>query len=121
LKHDSMEDVLEGNLEYLGLKDDMIKGGDFTGSFDFGDVSHIMPTLHPMFGGINGALHTRDFKTVDDEIAILMPAKALALTVVDLLFAQGKKAKEILDNFKPVMTKEEYLTFMESNDKVIKA
>ncbi|MGL5573719.1 MAG: amidohydrolase, partial [Cetobacterium sp.] len=77
LKHDSMEDVLEGNLEYLGLKDDMIKGGDFTGSFDFGDVSHIMPTLHPMFGGINGALHTRDFKTVDDEIAILMPAKAL--------------------------------------------
>ncbi|MGL4646025.1 MAG: amidohydrolase, partial [Cetobacterium sp.] len=89
LKHDSMEDVLEGNLEYLGLKDDMIKGGDFTGSFDFGDVSHIMPTLHPMFGGINGALHTRDFKTVDDEIAILMPAKALALTVVDLLFAQG--------------------------------
>lgn len=121
LKHDSMEDVLEGNLEYLGLKDDMIKGGDFTGSFDFGDVSHIMPTLHPMFGGINGALHTRDFKTVDDEIAILMPAKALALTIVDLLFAQGKKAKEILDNFKPVMTKEEYLTFMESNDKVIKA
>lgn len=121
LKHDSMEDVLEGNLEYLGLKDDMIKGGDFTGSFDFGDVSHIMPTLHPMFGGINGALHTRDFKTVDDEIAILMPAKALALTVVDLLFGQGKKAKEILDNFKPVMTKEEYLTFMESNDKVIKA
>lgn len=120
LRHDSMEEVLEGNLEYLGLKDDVIKGGDFTGSFDFGDVSHIMPTLHPMFGGINGALHTRDFKTVDDEIAILMPAKALALTVVDLLFDQGKKAKEILDNFKPVMTKEEYLTFMESNDKVIK-
>ncbi|MGL5176111.1 MAG: amidohydrolase [Cetobacterium sp.] len=121
LKHDSMEDVLEGNLEYLGLKDDMIKGGDFTGSFDFGDVSHIMPTLHPMFGGINGALHTREFKTVDDEIAILMPAKALALTVVDLLFAEGKKAKEILDNFKPVMTKEQYLEFMQSNDKVIKA
>lgn len=121
LKHDSMENILEDNLEYLGLKDDMIKGGDFTGSFDFGDVSHIMPTLHPMFGGISGALHTRDFKTVDSEVAILMPAKALALTVVDLLFAQGKKAKEVLDNFKPVMTKEEYLTFMESNDKVIKA
>ena len=120
LRHDSMEDVLEENLEYLGLKEDMIKGGDFTGSFDFGDVSHIMPTLHPMFGGIKGALHTREFKTVDDEAAILMPAKALALTVVDLLFAQGEKAKEILDNFRPAMTKEEYLAFMESNDKVIK-
>ncbi|MGL4954003.1 MAG: amidohydrolase, partial [Cetobacterium sp.] len=80
-----------------------------------------MPTLHPMFGGINGALHTREFKTVDNDVAILMPAKALALTVVDLLFAEGKKAKEILDNFKPVMTKEQYLEFMQSNDKVIKA
>ncbi|MGL6024330.1 MAG: amidohydrolase [Cetobacterium sp.] len=121
LKHDSMEDILEENLDYLGLKNDMIKGGDFTGSFDFGDISHIMPTLHPMFGGINGALHTRDFKTVDEEVAILMPAKALALTVVDLLFAEGKKANEILKNFKPTMTKDEYLTFMESNDKVINA
>ncbi|MGL4998314.1 MAG: amidohydrolase [Cetobacterium sp.] len=121
LKHDLMEDVLEGNLEYLGLKNDMIKGGDFTGSFDFGDVSHLMPTLHPMFSGINGALHTRDFKTVDEETAILMPSKALALTVVDLLFNEAKVAKNILDNFKPVMTKKEYLTFMESNDKVIKA
>ncbi|MGL5057295.1 MAG: amidohydrolase, partial [Fusobacteriaceae bacterium] len=100
---------------------DMIKGGDFTGSFDFGDVSHLMPTLHPMFSGINGALHTRDFKTVDEETAILMPSKALALTVVDLLFNEAKVAKNILDNFKPVMTKKEYLTFMESNDKVIKA
>ncbi|WP_297598655.1 amidohydrolase [uncultured Cetobacterium sp.] len=121
LRHDSMEDVLANNVEYLGLKDDMIKGGDFTGSFDFGDVSHLMPTLHPMFGGIKGALHTREFTTVDEEIAILMPAKAMALTVVELLFGDATKAKEILANFKPVMTKEEYLTFMESNDKVIKA
>lgn len=120
LKHDSMEDVLEDNLELLGLKDDMIKGGDFTGSFDFGDVSHIMPTLHPMFGGISGALHTREFNTVDEDLAILMPAKAMALTVVDLLFDNATKANEILANFKPTMTKEEYLTFMESNDKVIK-
>ncbi len=121
LKHDSMEDVLEANLEYLGLKEDIIKGGDFTGSFDFGDVSHLMPTLHPMFGGIKGALHTREFTTVDEEIAILMPAKAMALTVVELLFEEAKKAKEILADFKPVMTKEDYLKFMESNDKVIKA
>ena len=32
--------------------EDIIDGGDFTGSFDFGDVSHIIPTLHPMFGGV---------------------------------------------------------------------
>lgn len=119
LKHDSIEEVLENNLVLLGVKDEMIKGGDFTGSFDFGDVSHIMPTLHPMFGGIKGALHTKEFEMIDPEVAILLPAKALALTVVDLLYGNSEKAKEILKNFKPVMTKEEYLKFMESNDKVI--
>lgn len=122
LKHDNMEKVLRKNLEYLGLNDnDIIEGGDFTGSFDFGDVSHIIPTLHPMFGGIKGALHTREYKITDEEYAYLTPAKAMALTVVDLLFDEAKEAKSILQNFKPVMTKEQYLAFMESNDKTIKA
>ena len=122
LRHDDMEKVLRKNLEYIGLTDnDIIEGGDFTGSFDFGDVSHIIPTLHPMFGGVKGALHTRDYKIDDEEYAYLAPAKAMALTVVDLLFNEAKEAKDILQNFKPVMTKEEYLAFMESNDKTIKA
>ena len=122
LKHDNMEKVLRGNLEYLGMtENDIIEGGDFTGSFDFGDVSHIIPTLHPMFGGVTGALHTRDYKIVDEEYAYLAPAKAMALTIVDLLFNGAETGKEILKNFKPVMTKEEYLAFMESNDKTIKA
>lgn len=122
LKHDDMENVLRENLYYIGLTDeDIIDGGDFTGSFDFGDVSHIIPTLHPMFGGVKGALHTRGYSIVDEEYAYLAPAKSMALTVIDLLFDEAKTGKEILKNFKPVMTKEEYLAFMESNDKTIKA
>lgn len=122
LKHDNMEKVLRENLHYIGLTDeDIIDGGDFTGSFDFGDVSHIIPTLHPMFGGVQGALHTRGYSIVDEEYAYLAPAKSMALTVVDLLFNGAETGKEILKDFKPVMTKEEYLAFMESNDKTIKA
>ena len=122
LRHDSMEKVLRENLNYIGLTDeDIIEGGDFTGSFDFGDVSHLIPTLHPMFGGVKGALHTREYHIADEEYAYLAPAKAMALTIVDLLFDNAEKAKEILKDFKPVMTKEEYLAFMESNDKTIKA
>ena len=122
LKHNDMEKVLRENLHFIGLKDeDIIDGGDFTGSFDFGDVSHIIPTLHPMFGGVKGALHTRGYSIVDEEYAYLAPAKSMALTVVDLLFDGAETGKEILKNFKPVMTKEEYLAFMESNDKTIKA
>lgn len=78
-----------------------------------------MPTLHPMIGGVKGALHTRDFEIVDEDLAYIIPAKAMALTVVDLLFDNAKDAKDILDTFTPVMTKEEYLTFLEKHDKTL--
>ena len=121
LRHDNMETILNGNLEELDLEGKIVDGGDFTGSFDFGDVSHLMPTLHPMIGGVKGGIHTKDFKIVDEDLAYIVPAKAMAMTIVDLLFDGAKEAKTILDNFTPVMTKDEYLSFMESNDKVITA
>ncbi len=119
LRYKSLDNLFKNNLEDLGLKGKVIDGGDFTGSFDFGDVSHIMPTLHPMIGGVKGALHTRDFEIVDEDLAYIIPAKAMALTVVDLLFDNAKDAKDILDSFTPVMTKEEYLTFLEKHDKTL--
>jgi len=121
LRHDNMETILNGNLEELDLEGKIVDGGDFTGSFDFGDVSHLMPTLHPMIGGVKGGIHTKDFKIVDEDLAYIVPAKAMAMTIVDLLFDGAKEAKTILDNFTPVMTKDEYLSLMESNDKVITA
>jgi amidohydrolase len=121
LKHQQMEDILFKNLIGLEItQDDIIQGGDFTGSFDLGDVSHIMPTLHPMFGGIRGELHSKDYSIVNEEYIYLEPAKALALTIIDLLFDDAKEAKNILKDFVPAMTKEEYLNFMNSNDQLIK-
>ncbi|MFA6709614.1 MAG: M20/M25/M40 family metallo-hydrolase, partial [Fusobacterium sp.] len=121
LRHDKMEKVLKENLNYMGIKnEEIVDGGDFTGSFDFGDVSHIMPTLHPMFGGITGALHTRTYKIIEEERAYLYPAKAMALTVIDLLFDNAKRANEVLKDFKPLMTKKEYLEFMNSVDSTIR-
>lgn len=121
LRYENMDGIFKGNLEELGLAGKIVEGGDFTGSFDFGDVSHLMPTLHPMIGGIKGSLHTREFQITDEDLAYIVPAKAMAMTVADLLFDGAKGAKDILADFKPVMTKDEYLEFMESNDKVIKA
>lgn len=119
LRNESLDNLFKDNLIFIGLDENVIvEGGDFTGSFDFGDVSHLMPTVHPMVGGIKGNLHTREYGIVDEEKAYIMPAKAMALTVVDLLFDDGKCAKEILENFTPAMTKESYLSFMESLDKI---
>ncbi|GAA0716851.1 amidohydrolase [Clostridium malenominatum] len=119
LKNAELDNLFKENLIFMGMpQDKIIEGGDFTGSFDFGDVSHIMPTIHPMIGGITGNLHTRDFKIVNEEQAYIVPAKAMALTVVDLLFNNAEAGKNILDNFKAKMTKKDYLDFMESIDKV---
>lgn len=121
LTHEGMEDILFKNLIGLGIaEDDIIQGGDFTGSFDLGDVSHIMPTLHPMFGGIRGDLHSKEYCIVDEKYLYLEPAKSLALTIIDLLFDDAKEAKKVLKDFVPVMTREEYLKFMASNDQIIK-
>ena len=119
LRTPALDDIFKENLIFMGIEEDKIdEGGDFTGSFDFGDVSHLMPAIHPMIGGISGNLHTRDYKIVDEELAYIVPAKAMALTIVDLLFDDASSAKEIIKNFKPRMTKDEYLKFMEDRDKV---
>lgn len=120
-RYRELDDLYSGNMRLLGCgEEDLIDGGDFTGSFDFGDVSQLMPTLHPMMGGISGALHSCDYRISDPEAAYLLPAKALALTVVDLLAEDAAGAKSVLKDFKTPMTKREYLEFMEGNDRRIR-
>ena len=119
LRYPEFDQLFKGNLLFMGMAEEkIIEGGDFTGSFDLGDVSHIIPTIHPMIGGVKGNLHTRDFEIVDEDLAYILPAKAMALTVVDLLYGDASNANNILDNFTPVMTKDEYLKFLESVDNV---
>ena len=86
-----------------------------SGSTDMGDVSHIMPVIHPWFGGgTKGTVHTREFRVSDEEMAYLLPAITMADTIIDLLSAGAEKAEQVLAEYTPVMTKEEYLAFMES-------
>jgi hypothetical protein len=39
----------------------------------------------------------------------LTPAKLLAMTAIDLLYADAAPAREILDKFEPAMTKDAYI------------
>lgn len=118
LKQPRMYGLMKENLMELGLEDDSILDeGESTASFDFGDVCHIMPAIHPMIGGVKGALHTRDFTVTDPELACIIPAKAMAMTIVDLLYDGAREAKSLLADFRPVMTKDAYLDFLRSNDK----
>jgi amidohydrolase len=85
-----------------------------TGSTDMGDLSQVMPVLHPYIGGARGMGHGADFEIVDKPLAYLGPAKALALMTVDMLWDGAGGAREVLRRAKPPMTREQYLTFQRS-------
>ena len=85
--------------------------GHRTGSTDMGDITHIMPAIHPYAGGAEGTGHGNDYRIADSTLAILNPAKAMAMTVLDLLCGDAARARQILATTKPRFTKDEYLTF----------
>ncbi|MBI2156561.1 MAG: amidohydrolase [Candidatus Rokubacteria bacterium] len=85
--------------------------GHRTGSTDMGDLSMVMPVLHPYIGGARGTGHGADYAIVDQPLAYLGPAKALAAMAVDLLADGAAGAREVLAAAKPPMTREQYLAF----------
>ncbi len=84
------------------------------GSTDMGDLSQIMPVVHPYSTAATGGGHGVDYLINDYVQAVVNPAKAMAMTVIDLLSGQAETAKEVLDKTTPVMTKQAYLDLQNS-------
>jgi amidohydrolase len=82
-----------------------------SGSTDMGDLSQVMPVLHPYMGGARGPGHSADFAIVDPDLGYVQPAKALAAMAVDLLADGAAGAREVLAGPRPAMTREGYLAF----------
>ena len=86
----------------------------FKASTDMGDITHLMPAIHPLVGGVNGALHAANFETVDTTAAITTPAKIVASTLVDLLMDNAVKLSAITENHRPLLTKKTYMEMLDS-------
>lgn len=86
-----------------------------SGSTDMGDLSCIMPVVHPYAGGSTGKAHGNDYEIADPEIACVLNAKWQLTMLTLLLQDNAKRAKEILDNFKPEFeSKEAYLNYVDA-------
>jgi amidohydrolase len=85
--------------------------GHRTGSTDMGDLSQVMPVLHPYIGGARGTGHGPDFEIVDKPLAYVAPAKALAAMVIDMLADRAAGAGVVLREARPPMSRQEYLAF----------
>ena len=83
-----------------------------TGSTDMGDVSQIMPVIHPYVGAATGNAHGSDYIVQDYELGVITGAKAMAMTVIDLLADGARRATEVKANYQAPLDKNQYLSLM---------
>jgi metal-dependent amidase/aminoacylase/carboxypeptidase family protein len=78
------------NMTLLGEKITLLEPNDADGSTDVGNVSHAAPTIHPdIFIGSSLSAHTPEFAAATGspyaQERLLIGAKAMAMTAIDLL------------------------------------
>lgn len=108
-----LREILGENAKAFFGKDTGV-GPHNAASTDMGDVSHVLPIVHPWVGCVKGALHGANYEVTDKDTAFTKTPAVLAQTVVDLLADEGALAEEVCKNFKPIMTKESYIEFLDS-------
>ena len=85
------------------------------GSTDMGDLSCIMPVVHPYCPGARGKGHGNDYEIHDPETACLTNAKWQLLILKTLLENGAARARSIIADFKPrFSSKEEFLAYKDS-------
>lgn len=109
--------VLRVNAQEIFGKENVVEGVHSAGSTDMGDVSHLMPVVHPWVGCVKGVLHGASYNFDNKEAGLKKSAKVLAMTIIDLLADDAQEAQRICDNFKPVLTKHSYCEYMDSISK----
>jgi amidohydrolase len=115
LHHDTaMLELYRANAEALVGASNVTPLGHRTGSTDMGDVSQLMPVIHPYVVAATGTGHGSDYVVQDYELGVLTAAKAMAMTVIDLLADGAERAREIKTNYQAPLTKAQYLSLMRS-------
>ncbi len=77
-------------------------------STDMGDLSEVMPVLHPFTSGAVGDAHSVDYRVTDHAAAAVEPAVLLAWCVIDLLVGGAGEARRVLAAHGPRRTVARY-------------
>ena len=110
----SMLDLYGANAAALVGTANVTQLGHRTGSTDMGDVSQIMPVIHPYVVAATGTGHGNDYLIQDYDLGVLTAAKAMAMTVIDLLADGAHRARAIKAKYQAPLTKAQYLALMRS-------
>ena len=107
--------ICEANADAIFGKDHVDTNPPFNaGSTDVGDICNLMPCIHPHVGCVHGSLHSAEFELFQKQAAYIKTTKVMAMTVIDLLYDNAAGLEDILKDYKPRMTKEQYLAYMDS-------
>lgn len=112
--NEELNRIWEANAKELLGSENIFFHESIGASTDMGDVSHLVPSIHPSTGGFGGELHSKTFKIIDEEMAYIIPAKLYANTVIDLLKDEATLAYRIAKNHKPLLTKDNYIQNLDS-------
>ena len=72
-----------------------------SGSTDMGDLSQIMPVIHPYCGGSVGTSHGNNYRIADPEAACVNSAKWQLGMLTLLLENNAERAKQVISAYKP--------------------
>lgn len=87
-----------------------------TGCSDMGDVSCVMPAIHPHIGGAGGTSHGSNYLIVDPVTACVTSAKIQCGVTAELLSNGAEKAKQVIANaVVPYKSIAEYLAWVDQN------
>ncbi|MBQ8588485.1 MAG: amidohydrolase [Clostridia bacterium] len=95
-----------------------------SGSTDMGDLSGIMPVVHPYAGGAKGTSHGSDYY-IEDPVAACVDSAKLQLAMLHVLLSDGAvRAKKIIEEFEPMFdTPKAYLDYVDeinaSGDRIV--
>ena len=109
---EKMLQIYRSNAADLVGEENLVSLGHRTGSTDMGDLSQIMPVIHPYVAAATGNAHGADYVVQDYELGVITAAKAMAMTVIDLLVDGARLANKIKSEFRAPLTREGYLALM---------
>jgi len=101
----AMGEAFIKNLEALGEPIIPLSDGSGAGSSDIGNVSHIVPAIHPYISICDNSIagHSQEFAKASvsekGHAAMLTAAKALAMTAIDL-YTDAKLMDQVKQEFK---------------------
>ena len=116
INDEGLTKVAEETFKMLFPERSLLMTGEYTtGSTDLGDLSCIMPVVHPYMGGAKGKAHGNDYEICDPESACVDSAKWQVAMLTLLLEKDGARAKKIMAEYQPMFSsKEAFLSFQDS-------